>query len=250
MVLLKVHEIAVNKELISFQTDRKLVYLWLSITRSYYKNNGFDVTDMKLINKDTCKKFRANQRNGNENYVLNFYSTGSIVINSKCLEELLESRILGLDNLYEITFKIKGAKSIKSKDTSATAVKESTTKDSNDQDNTSSINLETYKEPSQTPSDTTSEKSKISPPKKTTPEKEITARHIVTNQSRQQSIFNNKIEAEQIHLTEELNQLQVHMQSLKHDMKGDDIKQEFEMLIRKEVATLKESLLETFKSKQ
>ena len=33
-------------------------------------------------------------------------------------------------------------------------------------------------------------------------------------------------------------------------MKGDDIKQEFEILIRKEVATLKESLLETFESKQ
>ena len=29
-------------------------------------------------------------------------------------------------------------------------------------------------------------------------------------------------------------------------MKGDDIKQEFEMLIKKEVATLKETLLETF----
>ena len=33
-------------------------------------------------------------------------------------------------------------------------------------------------------------------------------------------------------------------------MKGDDIKQEFEILIRKEVASLKEGLLETFKSKQ
>ena len=33
-------------------------------------------------------------------------------------------------------------------------------------------------------------------------------------------------------------------------MKGDDIKQEFEMLIRKEVATYKENLLETFESKQ
>lgn len=32
-------------------------------------------------------------------------------------------------------------------------------------------------------------------------------------------------------------------------MKGDDIKQEFEMVISKEVATLKESLLEIFESK-
>ena len=89
MLLLKVHELAVNKEAISFQTDRKLVDLWLSFTRSYFKNNRFDVTDIKLINKDTWKQFRANQRNGNESYVLNFYSTGRIFINSKCLEELL-----------------------------------------------------------------------------------------------------------------------------------------------------------------
>ena len=65
MVLLKVHELALNKESISFQTDRKLVDFWLSITRSYFKNNGFDVTDIKLIKKDTSKQFRANQRNGN-----------------------------------------------------------------------------------------------------------------------------------------------------------------------------------------
>ena len=66
----------------------------------------------------------------------------------------------------------------------------------------------------------------------------------MTNQSRQQSIFNNKIGTEQTRLTEELNQLRVHAQSLEHNMKGDDMKQELEMLIRKEVATLKESLLE------
>ena len=90
MVLLKTHELAVNKESISFQTDRKLVDAWLSITKSYFKNNGFDVTDIKLINKDTWQQCRANLRNVIKNYVLNFYSTGRSVINSKCLE--LESR--------------------------------------------------------------------------------------------------------------------------------------------------------------
>ena len=70
------------------------------------------------------------------------------------------------------------------------------------------------------------------------------------NQSKQQSIFNKKIETEQRRLTEELNQLQILVQSLKHNMKGDDIKQKFKMLITKEVATLKESLLETFERKQ
>ena len=61
------------------------------------------MTDIKLINRDTGKQFRANQRNGIENYVLIFYSTGRVVINSKCLEELAY-RIPGLENLYKITF--------------------------------------------------------------------------------------------------------------------------------------------------
>ena len=196
MVLLKVHKLAVNKESISFQTDIILVDLWLSITRMYFKNNKFYVTDIKLINENKCKQSMANQRNCNEIYVLSFYLTGRIVINSKCLEELLESTIPSLENLYKITYQIKEATFIKSKHTSTTTAGESTTKDSNDQDNTSSINLETYKEPSETLSDTTSEKSKIWPTKKTTPEKEITARHVVTNQSRQQCIFNNKIKTE------------------------------------------------------
>ena len=90
MVLLKTHKLAVNKESIFFQTDRKLVDLWLSVTKSYFKNNGFDVTDIKHINKDTWQQCRANLRNVIKNYVLNFYSTERSVINSKCLE--LESR--------------------------------------------------------------------------------------------------------------------------------------------------------------
>ena len=144
------------------------------------------MTDIKLVNKDKYKQFRTNQRNGNENYVLNFYSTGRIVINSKCVEELLESKIPKLENLCKITYQIKEAKFLKSKNTSTATVKKSTTKDSNGQDNTSSINLETYKEPSQTPSDTTFKKSKSHHPRKQHQKKEITARHIRTNQSRQQ----------------------------------------------------------------
>ena len=46
----------------------------------------------------------------------------------------------------------------------------------------------------------------------------ITARHIVTSQSRQRFVFNSKVETKQTRLTE------------------------FEMIIKKEVATLKESL--------
>ena len=207
-----------------------------------FKNNGFDVTDTKLVNKDKCKQFRTNQRNGNENYVLNFYSTGRIAINSKCVEELLESKIPSLENLYKITYQIKEAKFLKSQNTSTATVKESNTKDFNDQDNTSSINLETYKEPSQTPSDTTFKKSKISPPKKTTPEKRNYCKTYKDKPIK--TTMYNKIETEQTRLTEEFNQVQVHVQSLKHNMQDHDMKQEFE------VATLKESLLGTFESKQ
>ena len=71
----------------------------------------------------------------------------------------------------------------------------------------------------------------------------------MASQPSQQSIFNSKIETEQTRSTEELNQLQLLVQSLKHSMNGDYIKQEFEMLIRKEVATLKKSLLKTFERK-
>ena len=49
MNLLKVLKLAVSKESIFFQTDRELVDLWLPITRSYLKNNRFDVKNIKLI---------------------------------------------------------------------------------------------------------------------------------------------------------------------------------------------------------
>ena len=51
----------------------KIVSLWLSTTRCYFRNNGFDVTDMKLVNEDICQPFKANQWEGNDNYILNFY---------------------------------------------------------------------------------------------------------------------------------------------------------------------------------
>ena len=69
------------------------------------------------------------------------------------------------------------------------------------------------------------EKFKVSPLKK-----EITARHIFTSQSRHKFIFSNKIETEE---TKKITPLQVHVQFLKHNMKGDYIKQEFEMIMRK-----------------
>ena len=104
------YELSVNQELIPFQTNRDLINLWLSTTRSYFKNNGFEVTYIKLLNKDTCQQFKAHQEQyEGESYVLNFFTTGRIVINAKMhQQEMLETRILTLKNLYEVKFKIKG----------------------------------------------------------------------------------------------------------------------------------------------
>ena len=123
MVVLKLYDLSVNQESTSFQTKRELINLWLSTTRSYFKNNGFEVTDIKLLNKGTCQQFKAHQeQDGGESYVLNFFATRRIVINAKMhRQEMLQTRIPALENLYEVKFKIKGA--VQKNDTSSTNVK-------------------------------------------------------------------------------------------------------------------------------
>ena len=123
MVVLKLYELSVNQESISFQTKRELIDLWLSTTRSYFKSNGFEVTDIKLLNKDTWQQFKAHQeQDGGESYVLNFFTTGRIVINAKMhRQEMLQTRIPALKNPYEVKFKIKGT--VEKNDTSNTYVK-------------------------------------------------------------------------------------------------------------------------------
>lgn len=56
MAFFEVNGLAISKDSIFFQTDRKIVDSSLSITRSYFKNNVFDVRDiLKLVNKDKCQ---------------------------------------------------------------------------------------------------------------------------------------------------------------------------------------------------
>ena len=56
MAFFEVNGLPVSKDSILFQTDRKIVDFSLSITRSYFKNNVFDVRDiLKLVNKDKCQ---------------------------------------------------------------------------------------------------------------------------------------------------------------------------------------------------
>ena len=118
-----------------------------------------------------------------------------MAINAKCLEELLESRIPSLKNLHEINFKIKRARPIKRKDKNTTTLKESTTKTLMIKIITAPLTTAPSRNLQRTPLNTFRylEKPKVLPHKK-----EIIAQHIVTSQSRQQFIFNNKIETEQI----------------------------------------------------
>ena len=52
MVVLKVFELSVNIESISFQTKVQHVHLWLAITKPYFKNDNFEVyAEKKLKNK-------------------------------------------------------------------------------------------------------------------------------------------------------------------------------------------------------
>lgn len=125
--------------------------------------------------------------------VLNFYSDRKIVINLKCLEKLLESRIPSVENLYEVAVKLEGAKVTKSKDLETTTAKDSTKHGPNDEKNDSAINPEACKKTF--PSIFT--QSKVTPSStKTTPEKDITTTHVVVSQSIQQFVFNDKIETE------------------------------------------------------
>ena len=77
--------------------------------------------------------------------VLNFYSDRKIVINLKCLEKLLESRIPSIVNLYEVAVKLEGAKVTKSKDLETTTAKDSTKHGPNNEKNGSAINPEACK---------------------------------------------------------------------------------------------------------
>ena len=61
-----------------------------------------------MLNKDTCQQFKAEQKEGSELHVINFYYSEGVVINLTT-RELLEKRITELENLLEVTFTMKGA---------------------------------------------------------------------------------------------------------------------------------------------
>ena len=110
-VVLKEFELSVNIESISFQTKVEHVDLWLAITKSYLKINNFEVYAEKKVSKELCTQFKAKSKSNWQIYIVNFFSSGSVAINSKDFrKELLEIHIPKLEELYGITFDIKGVK--------------------------------------------------------------------------------------------------------------------------------------------
>ena len=64
----------------------------------------------KKVNKELSTQFRAKSKSNSQIYIVNLFSSGSVVINAKDFrKELLEIHIPKLEELYGITFDIKGA---------------------------------------------------------------------------------------------------------------------------------------------
>ena len=110
MVVLQEFELPVNIESISFQTKVEHVDSWLAITKSDFKNDNFEVYAEKKVNKELCTQFRAKSESNSQMYIVNFFGSEKFVINAKDFrKELLEIHIPKLEELYGITFHIKGA---------------------------------------------------------------------------------------------------------------------------------------------
>ena len=63
----------------------------------------------KKVNKKLCTQFRAKSKSNSQIYIVNFFSSGRVVINAKDFrKELLEIHIPKLEELYGTTFDIKG----------------------------------------------------------------------------------------------------------------------------------------------
>ena len=84
--------------------------MWLAITKSYFKKDNFKFYAEKKVNKELCTQFRAKSKYNPQIYIVNFFSSGRVVISAKDFrKELLEIHIPKLEELYGLTFDIKGA---------------------------------------------------------------------------------------------------------------------------------------------
>ena len=85
----------------------------LAITKSYFKNDNLEVYTEKKVNKELCTQFGTKSKSNLQIYIVNFFSSGRVVINARCFrKELPEMRIPMLEELYGTTFDIKGVKQL------------------------------------------------------------------------------------------------------------------------------------------
>ena len=59
------------------------VDLWLAITKSYFKNDNFEVYAEKKVKKELCTQFRAKSKSNSQIYIVNFSCSGRVAINAK-----------------------------------------------------------------------------------------------------------------------------------------------------------------------
>ena len=244
MIVLEEFELSVNIDSISLQTKVEHADLSLAITKSYFKNDNFEVYAEKKVKKELCTQFRAKSKSNSQIYVVNFISSGRVVINAKDFrKELLEIHIPKLEELYGITFDIKGATQLiqttsgsepdhsnnqqdnirNGQDTSNIRNRKDTRNKNHQQNNTlgkypTSDNEQQAKNQlfsndtcnSNDDNKAATENTDNEIPtniKDVSPKHEDFKREIVTQQSKAQKDFSNKIEKEQTKITEEINEL-------------------------------------------
>lgn len=84
------------------ETTRNFV---VSKTKSYFKNNYFNVYKKKKLKKELSIQFMGKSKSNPEIYILNFLTPGRVVINAKDFrKELLQIDILKLEELSGIVF--------------------------------------------------------------------------------------------------------------------------------------------------
>lgn len=84
------------------ETTRNFV---VSKTKSYFKNNYFNVYKKKKLKKELSIQFMGKSKSNPEIYILDFLTPGRVVINAKDFrKELLQIDILKLEELSGIVF--------------------------------------------------------------------------------------------------------------------------------------------------
>ena len=80
---LKVFQLSVNLESISFQIKKENEDAWYRLTKNYFENQNFTIFEARKFTRDLCSQFKLKQDVSSEYYVINFYASGRTLIFSK-----------------------------------------------------------------------------------------------------------------------------------------------------------------------